>query len=116
MGSKNIFIIFLICVVLFFVLKIGPIVYRGTIGIRGVCSDQVDRYKKYGTQFVLMRTDEHLNQIGIPKGKSKHKLEIKDDKVFLEIEYWDTAVFYKDYKRDFKFNHRCESETHTYFK
>ncbi len=116
MGIKNIFLILILCVVLFVLLKVGPIVYRGTIGIRGVCADQVDRYKKYGPEFVMVRTNEHLRQIGVPKDKSNYKLDIQGKKVFLEIDYWDTAVFYKDYKKKFKFNHKCDSETHTYFK
>lgn len=116
MGTKNVFIVLIACVILFFVLKVGPILNRGTLGIRGVCAEQVDRYKKYGSRFVLMRVDEHLTQIGIPKKKSKYQLKIEGKRVYLDIDYWDTAIFYKDYKKDFKFHHQCYSETHTYFK
>lgn len=116
MGAKNIFIILIFCVFLFVLLKVGPIIYRGTLGLRGVCADQVDRYKKYGSDFVIMRVNEQLKQIGVPKKNSKYKLEVKGKNVYLTLDYWDTATFYKDYKKDFKFHHQCFSETHTYFK
>ena len=116
MGIKNVFTVLIICVLLFFAFKIGPIQYRGVLGIRGVCSEQVDRYKKYGAEFVNMRVNEQLAQIGIPKGKSKYKLWVEGKKVFLAIDYWETATFYKDYKKEFKFHHVCHSETHTFFK
>ena len=47
MGPKNVFYVLIACVILFFVLKLGPIYYKGIFGIRGICADQVDRYKKY---------------------------------------------------------------------
>ncbi|NIP37552.1 MAG: hypothetical protein GWO07_03120 [Candidatus Dadabacteria bacterium] len=116
MSGKNVFVIFIICIALFVLLKVGPIIYRGTLGIRGVCAEQIDRYKKYGSEFVMMRVDEQLKQIGVPKDHSKYSLSIKGKQVYLDIHYWDTAVFYKDYKKDFDFKHQCYSETHTYFK
>jgi len=116
MGTKNVFMVLIACVILFFVLKVGPIYNRGTLGIRGICAEQVDRYKKYGNEFVMMRVNEQLMQIGIPKKKSKYKLTIEGKKVYLDIDYWDTAIFYKDYKKDFKFHHQCYSETYTHFK
>jgi hypothetical protein len=116
MGVKNVFTVLVVCVILFVAFKVVPIFYKGVIGIRGVCAEQVDRYKKYGSVFVMMRVNEQLLQIGIPKNKSKYKLKIEGKKVYLDIEYWDTAKFYKDYKKDFKFHHQCFSETHTFFK
>ncbi len=116
MGIKNVSTILIACVLLFFVFKVGPIYYKGLLGIRGICAEQVDRYKKYGNQFVMMRVNEDLIKIGIPKKKSKYKLKIEGKRVYLDIDYWDTAKFYKDYKKDFKFHHQCYSETHTFFK
>jgi len=116
MGTKNVFMVLIACVLIFFVLKVGPIYYKGLLGIRGICAEQVDRYKKYGNQFVMMRVNEDLIKIGIPKKKSKYKLKIEGKRVYLDIDYWDTAKFYKDYKKDFKFHHQCYSETHTFFK
>lgn len=115
MGTKNVFYVLIACVVLFFVLKIGPIYYKGIFGIRGICADQVDRYKKYGSEFVNMRVNEQLAQIGIPKKNSIYKLKIEGKRVYLDIDYWETAIFYKDYKKKFEFHHQCYSETHTYF-
>ena len=116
MGTKNVFMVLIACVLIFFVLKVGPIYYKGLLGIRGICAEQVDRYKKYGNQFVMMRVNEDLIKIGIPKKKSKYKLKIEGKRVYLDIDYWDTAKFYKDYKKDFKFHHQCYSGTHTFFK
>jgi len=116
LGIKNVFIVIIACVFLFFAFKIGPIQYRGVLGIRGVCSEQVDRYKRYGAEFVNMRVNEQLAQIGIPKDKSKYKLKIEGKRVYLDIDYWETATFYKDYKKEFKFHHQCYSETDTFFK
>lgn len=116
MEGKNVLIVLVVCVLLFVSFKVGPILYRGVFGLRGICAEQVDRYKKYGNEFVIRRVDEDLRQIGIPKEKSKYKLSIKDNQVYLDLDYWDTAVFYKDYKKDFKFHHQCYSEKETLFK
>lgn len=116
MGTKNVFYILIACVLIFFILKVGPIYYKGVLGIRGICAEQVDRYKKYGSEFVGMRVNEDLIRIGIPKKKSKYKIKVEGKKVYLDIDYWDTATFYKDYKKDFKFHHQCYSEVHTFFK
>ncbi len=116
MGTQNVFKVLIACVLLYLAFTVGPILNRGILGIRGVCAEQVDRYKKYGSQFVLMRVDEHLAQIGIPKKKSKYQLKIEGKRVYLDIDYWETAKFYKDYKKKFKFHHQCYSETHTFFK
>ncbi len=116
MGTKDVFMVLIACVLLFFVFKVGPIYYRGVLGIRGICAEQVDRYKKYGSEFVAMRVNEDLILIGVPKKKSKYKITVKGKQVYLDIDYWDTAIFYKDYKKDFKFHHQCYSETNTFFK
>ena len=38
MGIKNVFMVLIACVILFFVLKVVPILNRGTLGIRGICA------------------------------------------------------------------------------
>lgn len=118
MGSKNIFTLFIICVVLYFVFAIGPIAYRGIIGIRGICADQVNLYKKYDKTFVYRRVDEQLALIGVTEGK--YEYNIKVDKasqvVRLEITYKDTAEFIGDYYKDFTFHVECESGTETVWK
>lgn len=116
MGAKNVFTVIIVCVLLFVAFKVGPILYKGVFGIRGICAEQVDRYKKYGSQFVFMRVDEDLRRIGIPKQNSKYQIKIEGEKVYLDISYWDTAHFHKKYKKDFEFHHQCFSDTDTLFK
>ena len=74
MGIKNVFMVLIACVLLFFVFKVGPIYYKGLLGIRGICAEQIDRYKKYGNEFVMVRVNEQLTLIGIPKKNSKYKI------------------------------------------
>jgi len=116
MGIKNVFMVLIACVLLFFVFKVGPIYYKGLLGIRGICAEQIDRYKKYGNEFVMVRVNEQLTLIGISKKNSKYKIKIEGKRAYLDIDYWDTAIFYKDYKKDFKFHHQCYSATDTFFK
>ena len=65
MDSKNVLIVILVCILLYLAFTAGPIVYRGVFGIRGICSEQVNRYKKYGSEFVFTRVDEEMAKIGI---------------------------------------------------
>ena len=74
MGTKDVFMVLIACVLLFFVFKVGPIYYKGLLGIRGICAEQIDRYKKYGNEFVMVRVNEQLTLIGIPKKNSKYKI------------------------------------------
>ena len=111
MDSKNIFTVIIVCILLYLSFTVGPILYRGMIGIRGICSEQVNRYKKYGSEFVFARVDEDMAKIGIPEDNYEYTLKVDQDasKVSLQIYYEDTAKFIGGYEKTFKFNVKCDS-------
>ena len=113
MDSKNILIVILVCILLYLAFTVGPIVYRGVFGIRGICSEQVNRYKKYGSEFVFTRVDEEMAKIGIPEDNYEYTLKVNDDAktVYLEIYYEDTAKFIGGYEKKFEFSVQCDSGT-----
>lgn len=113
MDSKNILVVILACILLYLAFTVGPIIYRGVFGIRGICSEQVNRYKKYGSEFVFSRVEEEMSRIGIPEDNYEYSLKVDTDNktVYLEIYYEDTAEFVGDYKKKFDFSVQCDSGT-----
>jgi hypothetical protein len=113
MGIRNIFIIIIVCILLYLSFTVGPIFYRGFFGLRGICSEQVNRYKKYGKEFVFTRVEEEMRNIGVPEDKYEYVLKVDDDanSVYLELYYEDTAEFVGGYTKKFEFNVDCDSGT-----
>lgn len=113
MDSKNILVVILACILLYLAFTVGPILYKGVFGIRGICSEQVNRYKKYGSEFVFARVEEEMARIGILEDNYEYTLKVNEDEktVYLEIYYEDTAKFIGGYEKKFEFSARCDSGT-----
>jgi hypothetical protein len=110
MSVKAIFWIMVLALIFYAGFKVIPIYYRGMIGIRGVCKEQADAYKKYGRDYVFKRLDEALDEIGIPKGKRTQTVEVTDKAVVVTIDYTDTADFFGKYTKTFDFHYECSGE------
>jgi hypothetical protein len=110
MSGKGIFWILVLAAIFYVSFKVVPIFYRGTIGIRGVCKEQADLYKKYGRDYVFRGIDESLNEKGMPKDKRTYSINVEGDKVIITINYSDTVDFFGRYKKTFDFSYECEGE------
>lgn len=110
MGLKAIFWILVLALIFYVGFKVVPIYYRGIIGLPGVCKEHADEYKKYGSDYVLKRLDEALDEIGIPKDKRTQTLEVTDTAVIIKIDYTDTADFFGRYTKAFGFHYECTGE------
>jgi hypothetical protein len=110
MNLKSIFWVLVLALLFYVGFKVVPIYYRGIIGIRSLCKEQADLYKKYGRDFVFKSLDEGLDSIGIPPDKREHTVTVTDQNVVVTITYFDTADFFGRYKKDFEFFYQCEGE------
>jgi hypothetical protein len=110
MNLKSIFWIAFLALILYVGFKVVPIYYRGIIGVRGVCKEQADLYKKYGREYVFKGIDESLTEKGMPKDKREYTVNVTEDKVVINISYSDTADFFGRYQKTFDFNYECEGE------
>ncbi len=114
MSAKAIFWILVLALIIYAGSKVAPIYYKGIIGIRAACKEEVEFYKKYGREFVIRRLDESLNEKGMPKDKRTYTVKVTDEAVIVTINYYDTAEFFggkcRWCKRDFEFHYECEGE------
>ncbi len=108
MSVKAIFWFIILAVVLYLGFKVGPIYYKGMMGIRGVFEENIDKYHKYGKRWVSMRISEDLTKIGIPKAKRKYFVDVTDESVIITINYRDRANFLDRYTKVFFFSYDCE--------
>jgi len=108
MRLSTIFWIIVLALVFYIGFKVIPIYYRGLWGIRQACKEQADLYKKYGREYVFKGLDETLQNMGIPKDKREHTVQVTDEAVIVSISYYDEAEFFGRYIKDFSFYYECE--------
>lgn len=112
MGVKSIFWLVVLTALFYVGFKIAPVFFKGTIGIRGVCKEQVDLYKKYGREYVSKRIDESLTEKGIPPDKRTYTIESDagENRVTIRINYSDSVDFFGRYQKTFDFSYECEGK------
>lgn len=107
----------LVLVLIFYVgIKIVPIYYRGIIGIRAVCQENADIYHKYGSEYLNSNIPEALEAIGIPKDNGQFGISVRNDAVYIWIEYHDTANFADYYVKNYEFEYECEGVLRSVYK
>lgn len=110
MSLGGLFKIVVVAAIFFAGFKVVPIIYKGTFGIRGVCKEYADQYKKYGREYVFKRIDESLDEKGMPADTREYSINVANDKVVIGIDYSDTADFFGKYAKTFNFSYECEGE------
>ncbi|MGQ0792852.1 MAG: hypothetical protein ACT4NX_02075 [Deltaproteobacteria bacterium] len=110
MGFKSLLWILVLAAALYVAFQAGPILYKGTLGIRGVCKEYADQYKKYGREYIYKRITESLDEKGIPADNRDFTVNITEKSVVIEIFYSDTADFFGRYEKTFDFSYECEGE------
>ncbi len=110
MSVKTVFWILVLALIFYVGFKVVPIYYKGIIGIRAVCKETADLYKKYGQAFTVKNLDESLEEKGIPKDKRTQTVKVTEDAVIITINYSDTAEFFGRYRKTFDFHYECSGE------
>jgi hypothetical protein len=116
MNIKLIFWFLVIVIALYVGFKVVPIYYRGVLGIRGVCKENVDLYHKYGSTYISNAVNEGLTRAGIPPDKRKFSITNTDEAVIITITYHDQADFFGRYRKDFNFRYTCEGVLSSVYK
>ncbi len=108
MKFSNILWIIVIALIFYIGFKVVPIYYKGLIGIRGVCKEQADLYKKYGRAYIFRGIDESLNGMGLTEDKREYTVNVTENAVLISITYYDEAEFFDRYTKEFEFSYECE--------